>query len=528
MEGKKAEQSNVLEGKTKPWVSIALFLGLFEILFLNGMGRTVGPNIVTDLGNVSMFSLMYTVFFLCSTCAMPFSTKIGAKIGRKTIIMIGILLYSIATFNAGLSSNMVMHTIFRGLQGLGQGLMLANTLAFLGEFNDAKGRAKALGFYSTLTGICNIIAPVLGGVVNDVLNWRWAFYLALPIGVVVFLILLLRMPNVKIEENSQGRFDIIGTISLIIAVTCLVLTFNFGGSKYAWGSPQIIILILGFIVGLVIFLLTEKKVANPIIPLSLFKDKNFTLAVVGVVMIAPAMFAAGQYISLYAQSIRGLSATMAGTLTTIGSVGQLIIGYLFGLIVSKSSKVKPSLIVCGILGALTSIVLMAVDPTTVLVLLFATMFVNGVRNGIYMSGYTTYVQNELPKERIGIATSTVQFLQSLAGTIGVSIVGMVLAANFAKGLKTVIPIGLTDLVSLEELKPYLTANFLIPAKASELKDFAATLPGNGAELFNQLVENVRNAYSGALNQVYLVMLILGLIGLVATLFLKERSAARSK
>ena len=190
--------------------TVAIFLALAEILFFNAMARTVGTYITADLGDVNLYTLMNTIFFLCSTLAMPISCKLGDIFGRRNLIMAGIAIYSVSMLLAGLSTNMLMHVIFRGGQGLGQGFMLANCLTALGELHTGADKAKYLGFYGTITGICNIFGPTLGGVIYDALGWRAVFYATIVVGVIVVALLLTQYPNVK--KDAMAYIDIPGFV----------------------------------------------------------------------------------------------------------------------------------------------------------------------------------------------------------------------------------------------------------------------------------------------------------------------------
>ena len=194
----------------KTIVTVTIFLALAEILFFNAMARTVGAYITADLGNVNLYTFMNTIFFLCSTLTIPLACKLGDIFGRRNLIAAGIIVYSVSMLMAGLSTNMMMHVIFRGGQGLGQGLMLANCLTAIGEIHTGPDKAKYLGMYGTVCGICNIFAPTIGGVIYDIMGWRAVFYATIVIGVVIAVLLFAQFPNVKCAEHTS--IDIPGFI----------------------------------------------------------------------------------------------------------------------------------------------------------------------------------------------------------------------------------------------------------------------------------------------------------------------------
>ena len=178
-----------MNDKNKRWTLVALFLGLLEILFIDAMSSIVGPGIVAELGSTDLYAFMYTLTFLCNTLALPITSMVGNKSGRKYIIVAGVLVYGVSSLLAGLAGSMMFHVVMRGVQGLGKGCILGNVLAFFGESLDEQGRAKAMGFYGTLTGVVFVVAPLAGGAIGDLLGWRLTFYLSIPLTVVVLAVL---------------------------------------------------------------------------------------------------------------------------------------------------------------------------------------------------------------------------------------------------------------------------------------------------------------------------------------------------
>lgn len=188
--------------KNKRWTMLALFLGLLEILFIDAMSSIVGPGIVAELGSTDLYAFMYTLTFLCNTLALPITSMLGNKSGRKYIIVAGVLVYGVSSLLAGLAGSMMFHVVMRGVQGIGKGCILGNVLAFFGESLDEQGRAKAMGFYGTLTGVVFVVAPLAGGAIGDLLGWRLTFYLSVPLTAVVLAVLLLKMPNLRPKDPA--------------------------------------------------------------------------------------------------------------------------------------------------------------------------------------------------------------------------------------------------------------------------------------------------------------------------------------
>lgn len=501
----------------KLWVTIALFLGLFQVLFLNAMGNIVGAYIAGDLQNMTLFSMMYSIYYLCNACSMPFSSKLGEKFGRKSVICFGILLYGAATTVAGFAPNMAFHVVMRGFQGLGQGFIMANILAYFGEFYDEAGRAKAMGMYSTLTGIVWVVAPMIGGVVGDLVGWRPVFYVALPLAIVVFLILLFFMPNVNVNAGKTVTIDWLGTVSLVIAVGCLVTGFSRLGSR-SLSDPTTLLLFAVFIVALVVFLINIRKSKAPIITPALFANREYLLATLCVLLIGPSMFTVGSYLSVWIISICGGTATTAGTVAAVKSAVQLVLGYTLGAYIGKSGKNKLFMISASVIYIISNLMIGWSGPGASMAFIFISAMLSGYGTNVYTMCFTLHGQQAVTEQEAGEATSNLQFIQSLSGTIGLSIMGMIMSNTFAGKLAHAVPQGMDAYATAEELAPYLNANIL--SNSTLANDFVATLPSEGQALFAQMVENIRVAYSASMGVMFTVLSVMALVALFLILMMK--------
>lgn len=512
---------NVEMTKSKKMVAtVAIFLALAEILFFNAMARTVGAYITADLGDVNLYTLMNTIFFLCSTLAMPISCKLGDIFGRRNLIMVGIAIYSVSMLVAGLSTTMLMHVIFRGGQGLGQGFMLANSLTALGEIHTGSDKAKYLGFYGTITGICNIFGPTIGGIIYDALGWRAVFYATIIVGAVVVALLLTQYPNVK--KDTSAYIDIPGFVLLAVAATCAVLAFNWVSSK-GWTNPTIIIMLIVCVVCAVAFVFVEKKSKAAIIPMHLFKNKYFVLCLLAACAIWPCMFASNAYFTLYAQAIRGMSGTASGAVLSVQAIVNTLAGVVAGyLIAARKGRIKEIMLVIVGLYAVSMFLQSTCNATTPIALLYVMMCIIGFGNGSVMGAFTAGIQNNLPSEEISGGTATLQCFQSLTGTIGLSIMGLILNTNFSAKLAHVVPEGLTDFVAEADLAAYKNAGALLNSAATN--EYMQSLPQEAQGLFATMISNVNNAYAGSLRVVFIVLLCLLVVAFVSMLLLKEKKA----
>ena len=502
---------------------VALFLGLFLVLFMNAMGNIVGAYIAGDLQNMSLYTMMYSIYYLCNACSMPFSSKLGEKFGRKPLILFGILLYGAASTLAGFAPNMEFHVVMRGCQGLGQGFIIANILACFAEFFDEAGRAKSMGMYGTLTGVVWIIAPITGGIVGDLLGWRPVFYAALPLAIVVFLILLWAMPNIKRAKSSAG-IDWAGELLLIIWVTCIVFGLSWMGTK-GIGDPSVIGLLVAFAIAFVLFLLNINRSDSPIITPGLFKNREYRLAVLAVILIGPSMFVVGSYMSAWVIAIVGGTATEAGVIAAVKSAVQMVLGVVLGAFIGKHGHNKLFMLSTAVVYIISNLMIGWSGPHASMVVVYAACILSGYCTTVYSLTFTLHGQNNVSEDQIGEATSNIQFIQSLAGTLGLSLAGMALTSSFTNRLANVIPDGLLNYASADQLAQFTNANVL--TNPTLYGDFLASLPAEGQSLFTQMISNIQGAYSAAMGDMYVVVSILCAIAFVCILMMKDTEGKKA-
>lgn len=503
--------------KNKKWTLVALFLGLLEILFIDAMSSIVGPGIVADLGDTSLYAFMYTLTFLCNTLALPITSMLGNKSGRKYIIIAGAAVYGISTVLAGMANNMMFHVVMRGLQGIGKGCILGNVLAYFGESLDEQGRAKAMGFYGTLTGIVFLVAPLAGGAIGDLLGWRLTFYISIPLTVIVLAVLLLKMPQVK-PNGDASKLDWAGTLYLLLVTIGIVMFFSWGGQKYSWLSVQVIGAAVVCLVSLVLFIRHINHCDAPVLSPKLFKNREFVLVILGVVLIGPTLYAVGSYLPMICQALVGTTGMTAGIVTAAKSAVQLVLGYAIGVYIGKTGKIKLVMILTAIVYAVSNFILGFASTPADMALLIVGILLSGLGTTTYSMVYTLHAQNELPEALVGEATSAIQFLQSLSGTIGLSVVGMVLNTSFSSRLQHVIPVGLDALVPAEQLQKYMGTTLLTDSSAVSAAMEGLSAEGQG--LFTQFVDNLHMAYAGAMRNAFVVLGVLCAITLIFSLLVK--------
>ena len=355
------------------------------------------------------------------------------------------------------------------------------------------------------------------------MGWRAVFYSTIVVGVIVVALLLTQYPNVK--QDTMAYIDVPGFVLMAVSATCAVLAFNWVSTR-GWTDPLIVVLLVLFVACAVAFVFAEKKSKAPLIDMGLFRNKYFVLCLLAACAIWPCMFSSNAYFTLYAQSIRAMTATASGAILSVQAIVNTVAGLVAGYaIAARKGRIKEIMLVIVGLYAVSMFLQSTCNATTPIALLYVMMCIIGFGNGAVMGAFTTGIQNNLPGGEISMGTATLQSFQSLTGTIGLSIMGLILNSNFSARLTHVVPAGLTDYVAQEELAPYLSANALVDAAGTN--EFMNSLPQEAQGLFATMIDNVNSAYAGSLRVVFIVLLCLLVVAFLSMLLLKEKKPAQA-
>ncbi|MFP5313746.1 MAG: DHA2 family efflux MFS transporter permease subunit, partial [Actinomycetes bacterium] len=345
-----ARQAATAEGKQH---IILLFVGLMLSMLLAALNQTVLstalPTIVGELNGVSDMLWVITAFILASTITMPVYGKLGDLMGRKALLMAAIVLFMAGSVVGALAENMGVLITARVIQGLGGGGLMILSQAIIADVVPARERGKYMGVMGGVFAISSVAGPLLGGWFTEGPGWRWVFWINIPLGLLALAgaAFFLKLPR----RSGKPRLDLGGMVLIAVATTCLVLFATWGGSKYEWNDPIILALIAGTIVAAVAFVLVERRTAEPIIPLHLFKDRNFNLTTIAGLLIGVAMFGAIGYLPTYLQMAFSVNATDSGLLMIPMMGALLVASVVSGQLVSKTGRYKWMPIAGGVIVA---------------------------------------------------------------------------------------------------------------------------------------------------------------------------------
>lgn len=476
----------------------ALLLGLLIAALDQTIVSTALPTIVSDLGGMAHLSWVVTAYMLAATAATPLWGKLGDQYGRKKLFQYAIVLFLIGSALCGLAQDMPQLIGFRALQGLGGGGLIVLSMAIVGDIVPPRERGRYQGLFGGVFGATSVLGPLLGGLFVDNLSWRWVFYINLPIGLVALVVIAaaLHIP----ARSSKHTIDYLGTFLIACVATCLVLVASLGAT-WGWASARIIgVAVLGVVL-LAAFLLVERKAAEPVLPLKLFRIRTFSLCSAISFVVGFAMFGAMVYLPTFLQIVQGVSPTMSGVHMLPMVIGMLISSTASGQIVSRTGRWKVFPIAGTAVTALGLLLLHQLHRTSSTWEMSVYFFVFGAGLGLVMQVLVLVVQNAVSYADLGVATSGATFFRSIGASFGVAIFGTVFTNQ------------LDDKLAASLAGVTLPADAGIPQLEADPRAISA-LPAD-------LRPRVLDAYATAITDVFLYTVPIVLVAFVLACFLKE-------
>ncbi|MFE5617471.1 MFS transporter [Streptomyces sp. NPDC056470] len=477
----------------------ALLLGMLLAALDQTIVSTALPTIVSELGGMEHLSWVVTAYILASTAGTPLWGKLGDQYGRKKLFQGAIVIFLVGSALCGVAQNMPQLIGFRALQGLGGGGLMVLSMAIVGDLVSPRERGRYQGLFGAVFGASSVLGPLLGGLFTQHLSWRWVFYINLPIGIVALFVIaaVLHIP----VRGTRHTIDYLGTFLIASVATCLVLVASLGGSTWAWGSPQIIGLAALGAVLLVWFVYVERRAAEPVLPLKLFRIRTFTLVSVISFVVGFAMFGALTYLPTFLQVVQGVTPTVSGIHMLPMVLGIFITSTVSGQIVSRTGRWKVFPIAGTGVTALGLLLLHGLTEASSTWETSACFFVFGVGLGLVMQVLVLVVQNAVSYQDLGVATSGATFFRSIGASFGVAIFGTI----FTNGLNN----KLDEALAGQPLPPG-TGPDQIAADSRAI-----------SELPSELQPSVVHAYASSITDVFLYAVPVVLIAFVVAWFLKE-------
>lgn len=483
----------------------AIFIALMASMFLSSLDQsivgTAMPTIVGDLNGVEHQGWLVTAYILAIAVVMPLYGKFGDIWGRRWLFLGAIALFTIASAGAAMSTSFGMLIAWRAVQGLGGGGLMILSQAIIADIVPASQRGKYMGPMGALFGIAAVVGPLLGGLFTDHLTWRWCFWINVPVGIAAFVTswVTLRLPS----HRSTKRVDVLGSVLVVAATSGLVLVASWqsltGNNGYDWSDGRLIGLAIATVALWAAFIAAELRAADPILPLRLFRNSTFTIAVAVSLVIGMALFAGLAFLPTFLQMSTGAGVTESGFLMLPMTAGVMLTAIGSGIAITRTGRYRAFPIIGMAVSTLGIMWLTRLTGDMSMWVFGAMIFVLGLGLGLVMQTVVLAVQNSVDPHEIGTATSANNFFREIGAAVGVAIFSSIFTARLTHNL--------TDVFAA-------TGGAGGGAETSLTPDLVSQLP-------EPLHTGVVDAYAQALAPALWYLVPLMVIGFVLTLFLRE-------
>ena len=411
-------------------IMAGLMVGLLVAALDNSIISTAMPKVINNLQGMEYYVWPFTSYMLTSTIAIILFGKLSDIYGRKLIMLFGIITFVITSVLCGFSTNIFELILFRGLQGIGGGILLSVPFILVGEIFSPKERGKYMGILASVFGISSVLGPILGGVITDAVGWRWIFFVNVPVGIAAVSILLYSLPNFKLD-GVKKVIDYSGIVTFTLALSGLFLALTLARDLNAYPASEIVGFLIFSVVMFVLFIWAEKRAIEPILPLKLFSNSIFTISSIENFLASALIFAGIIYVPLFAQNILGMSATNAGLLMIPMLISLTISSNIAGQIISRTGKYKKLAIAEFVITGIGIILLATLNVSSSPYALLAYSTILGLGSGMMYTVFTISVQNSFTLREIGIVTASMQFFRNVGSTVAIPIFGYIVNATLA-------------------------------------------------------------------------------------------------
>jgi EmrB/QacA subfamily drug resistance transporter len=480
-------------------ILFGVMAGMLLFALDQGIVGTALPRIVSELGGLNELSWVVTAYLLTSTASTPLWGKISDLYGRRMIFQVAIGIFLFGSALSGLSQNMGELIAFRALQGVGGGGLFAIALSIIGDVIPPRERGRYQGYFGAVFGVSSVAGPLLGGWLTDGPGWRWIFYINLPVGLAALVVtsMVLRMPVVRREHH----IDYLGAATIVAAVSCLLLYLDWRGNQYGWTEPGALALLAGSVALAAAFVRIELRVAEPIIPMRLFRNPVFSVGNAYGFLAGVAMFGGIIFLPIYLQAVKGMSPTASGLALLPAIVGILSTSITSGRLISKTGRYKIYPIIGAAVLVVALLLLSRLGVDTPFWQVVVSEYLFGAGLGLTMQTIVTAIQNAVDFRDLGAATSSVTFFRQMGGSIGAAVFGAVLANRLAH---------------------YLSERL---ASAGVRPGAAARIDANNVQAIQRLAEPVKSvvlgAFAAAIDDVFLIGVPFVVVAFVVALVLRE-------
>ncbi|WP_407288128.1 MDR family MFS transporter [Streptomyces sp. BP-8] len=478
-------------------VVLTLMAAVFLSLLDSQIVATALPRVVSDLGGLDQFAWVTTGYLIGGSASVPVFGKLGDLFGRRRVFMASVVLFLVGSALCGLAQTMGQLIAYRVVQGIGSGGLFICVLALIGEMFSPREGARYYGWFSLTFGVASLAGPTLGGVLTDLTGWRWVFLVNLPVGAVVLIVdsSMLRLP----VQSKKAHIDYVGVLLLVTAIVALNLLTGWAGVKHAWTSPVILALATGSVLVVALFVRSQRRAVDPVIPLRLFADQTFTIVVILNFIAGLVGLGLINYLVLWLQTVLGLDVQRSGYVLTAMMLGVVLTSWISTKVVAHTGSYRWFPVLSMAVFAVAAVLLSTAGPTTSIALAVLYVLVFGIAGGLNSQALSLAARNTASRRDIGAVQGTATLMRQLGTGLGVSFFAALMNARLGTGLRD--RLGDASDVHID--------------KASSLSP----------EVIGRLSHHVRlelaGVYADSLRAVFSAVVPIALVGLVAALFLKD-------
>ena len=426
-----------VEPKHRVIVGLGIFIAMAANLMVSGALSVVLPSLVAKVGGAEFYGMVFTIGTVAAVIFGPVAGRMGDLTDKGRLMVVGTIITLLGNLVTALAPTMSIVLVTRFVTGAGGVFVTVLGLTVIGSIFPSAQRVKWMGYYGTLTAVCNTVGPLFGGALTDTLGWEWVFFITVPVGVIGILLIMIYLPKIPVMDLGN-KFDVGGVLLFGLSMVAVIALCQMGGTSFPWASVQTLGFAAAIVVLLVAFVAVEKRHGDSaMMPMNMFKYPVFTSSLICVIVLTAASIATYMYLALYMQSVMGVSATLSGIPVTIQSIVSIVLSPLLGQYIARTGRLKSTALLCCVLFCLPNLYYGLMGPAAPVAVIFVVQAFYGIGATIQTSIFMMAIQTGLPQERLGVATASIQTGMAIGSSVGMAV--MTAVSNLSPDVSVSIP-----------------------------------------------------------------------------------------